>query len=82
MYIGERTIEQYISLYRATRDVAPKHQCHGPLPAMSTFEEITVLQMLLAKPSMYLHELQENLYQVTGSTITFLLFVEQLNDVV
>ena len=67
MYVGKRTIECYISIYRATGDISPKHQRHGPLPAMNEFEEITVLQMLLARPSMYLHEIQEDLYQVTGS---------------
>ena len=45
----------------------PISQRHGPLPALSEFEELTALQTFLDKPGMYLREIQQELYDVTGS---------------
>ena len=67
LYLSERTIERYILRFRATGDVIPCKQRHGPLPAMTEFEELTVLELLLNNPSMYLQEVQEELSRVTGS---------------
>lgn len=44
-----------------------KHQRHGPQPFMSEFEEITILEMLLNEPCMYLREVQHKLSHTTGS---------------
>lgn len=67
LYLSERTIERYILRFRATGDIIPCKQRHGPLPAMNEFEELTVLELLLNNPSMYLQEVQEELLRVTGS---------------
>ena len=66
MYLSESTVERYIRRFRATGDVCPMKQRHGPRPAMSNFEEITILEMLLNQPNMYLQEVQEELSRVTG----------------
>ena len=67
LYVNTRTVERYIKQYNTTGNVSPKHQRHGPLPLMSEFEEITILEMLLNTPSMYLSEVQQELLHVTGS---------------
>ena len=53
-------------MFNRTGDIVLKSQCHGPLPAMSEFEEVTLLQKTLDTPSLYLHEVQE-LHDITGS---------------
>ena len=67
LYLSESSIERYIHLFNHTGDIAPKNQRHGPLPAMSEFEEVTLLQTLLDTPSLYLHEVQKELHDITGS---------------
>lgn len=67
LYVSTRTIERYVYLFNTTGDISPKLQRHGPLPAMSEFEEITLLEMLLNKPSMYLREVQQEILRTTGS---------------
>lgn len=66
-FVSTRTVERYIHKFSMTGDVASKSQRHGPLPQMSEFEELTVLEMLLNKPSMYLREVQEELMHITRS---------------
>ncbi len=63
-------MERYIRLFRGTGDVLPQIQHHGPLPILSEFEELTVLQTLLDKPGVYLREVQEELHDITGSWIS------------
>ena len=63
LYVNIRSIERYIYLFYTTEDVSPKRQRHGPLPQMSEFEEITILETLLSTPSMYLREIQQKLLQ-------------------
>ena len=67
LYVSIRSIERYLFLFYSTEDVSAKCQRHGPLPQMSEFEEITILEMLLSKPNMYLREVQDELVQITGS---------------
>ena len=39
----------------------------GPMPLMSKFEEITILEMLLSKAWMYLREVRHELFRITES---------------
>ena len=70
LYVSESSVERYIYLFRTTGDVVPKKQRCGPLPILSEFEELTVLQTLLDKPGLYLREVQEELNDVTGTWIS------------
>lgn len=67
LYLSESSIERYIHLFNRTGDIAPKSQRHGPLPAMREFEKVILLQTLLNTPNLYLHEVQEELHDITGS---------------
>ena len=59
--------ERYIYELNMTGDISSKSQRHGPSPQMSEFEELTILEMLLEKPSMYLRDLQQELLCITRS---------------
>ena len=69
MYLGKSTVFRYIHKYNATGDIMPTVQRrHGPAPAMSEFELVTILQLLFRRPSSYLHEIQDELRKITGSS--------------
>ena len=65
--MSESSVLRYLHLFQTTGDVLAKNQRHGPLPSLSDFEELTVLQTLLDKPGLYLREVQQELYDVTSS---------------
>ena len=67
LYVCTRTVERFIYLFNTTGDISPKLQRHGPLPAMSEFEEVTLLEMLLSDPSLYLRKVQQKLETITGA---------------
>ena len=56
-------------MYHATGSVAPKNQQHGPPRLLSEFEQVALLQSLMIKPTMYLEELQTELYDLTGTWV-------------
>ena len=66
-YVNPRTVQRYIRLFYSTEDVSRKRQRHGPKPFMSEFEEVTMLELLLNNPSMYLCEVQHELVRLTGA---------------
>ena len=67
LYVDTKSVQRYVHLFNTTNGVSSKRQRHGPLPSMSEFEEITILEMLLKKPSMYLREVQHEILRITGS---------------
>ena len=67
LYVCTRTVERFIYLFNTTGDISPKLQRQGPLPAMSEFEQVTLLEMLLSDPSLYLREVQQKLETITGA---------------
>ena len=64
LFICKRSVERCISLYHATGSVAPTNQQHGPPRLLTEFEQISILQSLMVKPTMYLEELQSELYDL------------------
>ena len=42
---------------------------HGPAMLLGEFEQLTLLQVILEDPGIYLHELQEKLLQMFGITM-------------
>ena len=71
LYISPRTVEQWVKTFDSTGEVSPKEYHHGPLTKLSEFGGITVLQSLLASPRMYLHEVQRELHDITGTWIDY-----------
>ena len=66
LYMSERSVQRYMERFHSTGDVAPTVQKRGPKKALSEFEQFTILQTLIHKPTSYLHEVQEQLFEVTG----------------
>ena len=58
-----------MELYQSTGDVEPGKQRHGPEQLLSEFEQITVLQSMVHRPGIYLAELQQQLYNATGTWV-------------
>ena len=66
LYMSERSVQRYMERFHATRTVAPTIQKRGPDKILSDFEQFTILQTLIHKPTSYLHEVQDQLFEVTG----------------
>ena len=69
LFMSKRSVDRYISLYQSTGTVEPRKQCHGPPHVLNKFEQISLLQSLVNKPTMYLEELQSELYELTGTWV-------------
>ena len=61
--------DRYIALYNTTGTVQETKQRHGPQYLLSDFEQVSILQSLANKPTMYLQELQAELYDLTGTWV-------------
>ena len=61
--MSERSVRRYTELYFATGDVKPCRQSHGPVAILSGIEQLTVLQSLIYKPTIYLEEIQYDLHE-------------------
>ena len=66
LFMCEKSVHRYLTLFHATGCVAPKEHSSGPERMLGDFEQVTVLQTLVRKPTSYLHEVQRELFQVTG----------------
>jgi transposase len=69
LFMSKRSVDRYIALYQSTGTVEPSKQRHGPPCVLSEFEQISLLQSLVNKPTMYLEELQSELYELTGTWV-------------
>ncbi len=69
LYIALRSVERWVNLFDTTGNVSPKESRHRPPRKLSEFEEVTVLQTLLTNPGIYLHEVQSELLDITGTWI-------------
>ena len=69
LYMSSRSVRRYTEKYFTTGTVEPANQRHGPTPLLTDFEQLTVLQLLLDNPSMFLDEIQRELYDVTGTVV-------------
>ena len=63
LYMSERSVQRYMERFHATETVAPTLQKRGPDKILTEFQQFTILQTLIHKPTSYLHEVQD---QVTG----------------
>lgn len=71
LFMSERSVRRYVELYHSTGNVEGVKQKHGPDCLLTEFEQLNVLQSLIAKPNIYLSELQEHLYDATGTWVSF-----------
>ncbi len=69
LYMSDRSVRRYVELYHATGDVKPCKRKHGPMPVVSELEQLTVIQSLIYKPTMYLEEVQQDLYEAFATCV-------------
>lgn len=67
MYV--KSVKSYIALFNVTGCVSPRYHKNGPDKLLTEFEQLLLLQSLLHKPTLFLHELQEILYCATGRKV-------------
>ena len=70
LFMSERSVRRYVDLYMSTGGVDTSGCRHGPQQLLSDFEQITVLQSLVNKPTIYLEELQKDLNEATGTLVS------------
>ena len=62
--ISDRTVGRVISLFNQTGDVKPRSRRNGPICVMQDFEQLSLVQLIITHPGIYLHEIQEKLLQM------------------
>lgn len=53
LFMSKRSVDRYITLYGTTGSVNAAKQRHGPQCVLTDLEQLTILQSLLNKPTMY-----------------------------
>ena len=69
LFMSEKSVQRYLALFHATGSVAPVDQRRGPAKILCEFEVFTILQCLVHKPTSYLREIQDQLFQATGTWV-------------
>lgn len=66
LFMCEKSVHRYLSLFYTTRCVAAKKPNGGPSRKLNDFEQFIILQSLIYWPTAYLHEVREDLFKATG----------------
>ena len=69
LFMSERSVQRYLSLFHSTGSMAPKDSTSGPGKILTEVEQFSILQLLIYNPSAFLHEIQAQLYDSTGKWI-------------
>ncbi len=69
LYMCEKSVQRYISLFNATGSVSPKEHKNGPDRVLSEIEQLTLMQSVIHSPTMFLHKMQQLLHYVTGTWV-------------
>jgi len=77
MHVSERTVYRYAERFRVTGDVRPSVKRNGPAQLLCDFEELLLIQLILAHSGIYLRELQQLLYHSTVAGLMLLQSAEQ-----
>lgn len=70
LHVSECTVWRYIALFRATDDVIPRERKNGPDLLIGSFEQVSLLRIIIDNPGIYLNELQMKLYEKFGVEIS------------
>jgi transposase len=69
LYVSHSTVERIVDVYKTTGDVVSVQDRHGPPRKLSEFEELTVLESFFKHPGIYLREVREELFRLTGARV-------------
>ena len=70
LVVCTKTVRRILKRYDESGTVDPTEQKHGPERKLDAFEEMTLVQSLMNKPSAYLDELQTDLYNISGTVVS------------
>ena len=70
LLVSERTMKRYISLFNRTGGIEANSQRHGPPKLLGDFGQLTLLQIILRNPGIYLSEMKEELQRLTGVEVS------------
>ena len=68
--VSERTVWRYIQLFQQTGDIEPRAGRKGPRKLLGDYEQVVILHALLARPGIYLSEIQEELFKHFGVLVS------------
>jgi len=63
LFMAERSVYRYLVLFHATGSVEPKEHNSGPDKVLNDLEQFTIMQSLIHKPTLYLSDVQEKLFE-------------------
>ena len=66
LFMYQRSVYRYLTLFDTTGLVSPAVHNSGPVKLLNEFEQFTILQTLIYHPTSYLHEVQNDLFKITG----------------
>ena len=69
LFMSEKTVYRYLSLFHATGSIEPKEPSGDQSKGLTEFESFTILQSILHKPTAYLEEVQQELFDITGTWV-------------
>ena len=69
LFMSEKSVYRYLSQFHATGSVEPKDPSGDQNKGLTEFESFTVLQSILHKPTAYLEEVQQDLFDTTGTWV-------------
>ena len=61
LYVSERTVLRFVTLFQRTGDIKPKSHRHGPPKLLGDYKQLLLLRLILSHPGIYLHEIQAKL---------------------
>lgn len=70
LQVSECTVRRIVNLFFDTGDVKPKSAHHGPKKLLGEFEQLTLLQLILEHPGIYLCKIQAELNGIFGVQVS------------
>ena len=65
LFVSPSSVYRYTERFLATGDVRPFIKKNGPAKDLCEYEELLLVNLALARPGIYLREMQEQLYSST-----------------
>lgn len=69
LFVSPKTVDRYATKFLTTGDVSPKAHRSGPERKLTEFEQLTLVNLVLNRPGIYLHELQQEILTLTGTEV-------------
>ena len=70
LHVSERTVTRYVALFYESGDVRSRARNNGPQRLLGEFEQLILLRLILANPGIYLHEMQDELVNMFGVSVS------------